>query len=251
VNPVILGSSANHNAAGTTHVFNLPNGIQIGEMFWVAAAFVNPALTPLPVDNAPPAHWTRNIRSTNGVVARTCDYRTTFAVDGSEGFTGSGDTLTITTTAAVESACVALRISPNLSDGGYSELFYTGDSNDPFQQFWADSVARPTTAVAWIGGHSLGGTNGYPAGYTGIDDSIYGAPALVTVALAYHELGNSVGEDPPAFPQTGGVGINAHSFLLNNSGKVADPTYYYPYEAIHVNVKDLPYHVNTGLLNGI
>lgn len=198
--PTLLGTATGQEAANTaTHTINLPDGSNVvGRK--VVVCFVT--------DANPTVTWPSGWASFVAVVGVTSQLRMeirTRTIDGTEGFTGTGDTISITTGTIQGSAHIS-RLHGNVSGGGAPEGASvapsgTGTDLDP-------PNLAPGGGAADITWHAFGGIDGnvsvtgFPADYTDTAAATSGFTGGVAVGGAVRNL-NAASENPGALTASG------------------------------------------------
>lgn len=193
--PVVEARATSDGATGTSHTINLPSGITTGDLLIVVFGldFTSATVTW-------PLGWTQIAEGTGDGANRGRGFVGYRVADGTEGYTGTGDTISITTSASDESAAVSLRISAHGQSNSVAPAIANSNGGG------GDAVDPPNLAPAggaadylWIASRTS--RNGsdvtvYPTNYTnGTENSNTGA---VSAATCERQL-NASSEDPGAF----------------------------------------------------
>jgi hypothetical protein len=121
--PLVVNSNTSRSDPSTTHTVNLPNGINMQRLLVIAAAEGSTTFTW-------PAGWTELFDDNNSTVSLSIAYHD---VDGTEGFTGTDDTITITTSSEETTTHISYLIDNFFFSGSppFVSTGATGNSTSP------------------------------------------------------------------------------------------------------------------------
>ena len=159
--PGIEATNTSNSLPTTSHVINLPDGVSSGDRLLVLISVDNV------VSFTWPSGWTKLHSSTNSTVSLSVGYRDP---DGTEGFTGTDDTITITTDIQESSSHISYIIrdfdrnqAPEVSTGA------SGSNTSPDPDTITPSTGSDRYLVFAEEAHSVGSTDttSLPINYMG------------------------------------------------------------------------------------
>jgi hypothetical protein len=189
---VLDSVTSNSASGGTSHTVNLPDGSNVvGRLVVVCAA----------ADGTPtftfPAGWTELFDSSDVEVALGIAYR---EIDGTEGFDGSGDTITITTSIGEPTAHISYLARNANSSNVEVSTAVTGTNTNPDPGSVTPSGGYDNYLNIAIQAHDVGTTTttGYPSGYVNTQQITVNSSMGCGIGGAYLiAVGSS--EDPGTF----------------------------------------------------
>jgi hypothetical protein len=202
--PIVEGTSSGVDASSTTnHVFNLPSGVQAGDLIFFVATANNSSGTV-----TPPSGWLPNTDDTD---PSYLGYGGSMIVLSYYKIAAGGETtVSFTTSSAMRYAYVAYRISgvwdgyagdpasPLLLWAGTSYPYSSGTSTNPDPPSTSWPADRDTAWIAFAFSLSTNVASAAPSGYSGLVTS----PALAdaeTISAAHKVVRRSTSEDPGVF----------------------------------------------------
>ena len=163
--PIVAANNTSSNGPNTTHVISLPDGIATGNRIIVLIACENEVIKTFPTG------WTQIFTAESNTVSLAVAYRD---IDGTEGFTGTDDIITVTGDIAESSSHITYRIT-NFDINSAPETTDTNinTSTSPDSDTIIPTDGNQDYLIISVESHNTGSTDTtvFPKNYTNAQES--------------------------------------------------------------------------------
>ena len=163
--PIVAANNTSSNGPNTTHTISLPDGVATGNRIIVCIAYENEVISTLPNG------WAQTFNDEFSGGTLLIFYRD---IDGTEGFTGTDDSITVTGDIAESSSHISYRITNfDVNTAPETTMGNIGSSTSPDPDNITPIQGNQDYLVIAVEAHNTGSTDttGFPSGYTNNQES--------------------------------------------------------------------------------
>ncbi len=163
--PIVAANNTSSNGLTTTHVISLPDGIATGNRIIVLISYENEVISTLP------SGWTQIFGDEFAGGTLLIFYRD---IDGTEGFTGTNDIITVTGDTAESSSHISYRITNfDTSSTPEASTSDSGNSTSPDPDAITPTAGEKDYLIIAVETHNTGSTDTtvFPKNYTNPQES--------------------------------------------------------------------------------